>query len=84
MQRSAGHAPAARGPLAVFKDSLVDGPDLRAARRAFEPFSTALADLARTQQVSHREGLHVFQCPMTPVLGTGRWLSRSGATVLCA
>ncbi len=74
----AGHAPAARGPLAAFKDSLVDGPDLRAARRAFEPFSTALVDLARAQHINHREGLHVFQCPMTPVLGTGRWLSRSG------
>ncbi len=72
-----GYAPAARGPLAPFKENLVDGPDLRAARRAFEPFSTALADLARTQHVAHREGLHAFQCPMTPVLGTGRWLSRS-------
>jgi Cu(I)/Ag(I) efflux system membrane fusion protein len=73
----AGFAPATRGPLAVFKDSLVDGPDLRAARRAFEPFSTALVDLARAQHIHHREGLHVFQCPMTPVLGTGRWLGRS-------
>jgi len=74
-----GYAPAARGPLEAFKDSLVDGPDLRAARRAFEPFSTALVDLARGEHVNHREGLHVFQCPMTPVLGTGRWLSRSTA-----
>jgi Cu(I)/Ag(I) efflux system membrane fusion protein len=56
----------------------VDGPDLDAARRAFEPFSTALVDLARAQHVHHREGLHAFQCPMTPVLGTGRWLSRTG------
>jgi Cu(I)/Ag(I) efflux system membrane fusion protein len=69
--------PAAKGPLAAFKDALVDGPDLRAARRAFEPFSTALVDLAREQHLHHREDLHVFQCPMTPVLGTGRWLSRS-------
>lgn len=75
----AGYAPAARGPLAAFKDSLADGPDLRTARRAFEPFSTALVDLARTQHLTHREGLHAFQCPMTPVLGTGRWLSRSPA-----
>jgi Cu(I)/Ag(I) efflux system membrane fusion protein len=73
----AGHAPAARGPLAAFKDSLRDGPDLEAARRAFEPFSTALVDLARTQHLHHREGLHAFECPMTPVLGNGRWLSRS-------
>jgi Cu(I)/Ag(I) efflux system membrane fusion protein len=73
----AGHAPAARGPLAAFKESLVDGPDLRAARRAFEPFSTVLVDLARAQHIHHREGIHAFQCPMTPVLGTGRWLGRS-------
>jgi Cu(I)/Ag(I) efflux system membrane fusion protein len=73
-----GYAAAARGPLGEFKDALVDGPDLRAARRAFEPFSTALVDLARAQHVHHREGLHAFQCPMTPVLGTGRWLSRTG------
>jgi Cu(I)/Ag(I) efflux system membrane fusion protein len=75
----AGYAPAARGPLAAFKGSLVDGPDIRAARRAFEPFSTALADLARESHVSQREGLHVFECPMTPVLGTGRWLSRDAS-----
>jgi len=72
-----GHAPAARGPLAEFKTSLRDAPDLRTARRAFEPFSTAVVDLAREQHIHHREGLHVFQCPMTPVLGTGRWLSRT-------
>ena len=69
-------AAAPRSPLAEFKSSLTDGPDLRGARRAFEPFSTALADLARNEHLHHREALHVFQCPMTPVLGTGRWLSR--------
>lgn len=63
-------------PLEAFKQTLVPASDLREARRAFEPFSTALADLAREQHLQHREGLHVFQCPMTPVLGTGRWLSR--------
>ncbi len=74
----AGFAPAARGPLAKFKDSLADGPDLTAARRGFEPFSTALVDLVRAEHLHHREpGLHAFECPMTPVLGTGRWLARS-------
>jgi membrane fusion protein, copper/silver efflux system len=73
----AGFPPSARGPLAEFKNSLVDGPDLRTVRRAFEPFSTAVVDLAREQHLHHREELHVFQCPMTPVLGTGRWLSRT-------
>jgi Cu(I)/Ag(I) efflux system membrane fusion protein len=73
----AAFVPAARGPLGGFKDALPEPADLRAARRAFEPFSTALADVAREAHVHHREDLHVFQCPMTPVLGTGRWLSRS-------
>ena len=52
-------------------------PDLRTARRDFEPFSTGLADVARAQHLHHREGMHIFQCPMSPVLGTGRWLSRT-------
>jgi Cu(I)/Ag(I) efflux system membrane fusion protein len=73
----AGHAPASRGPLGEISGKLVEGPDLDAARRAFEPVSTAVADLARGEHVHHREGLTIFQCPMTPVLGTGRWLSRS-------
>ena len=73
----AGYAPAARGPLAPFASKLADGPDLAAARRAFEPFSTAAADLAREVHLHHREGVTIFQCPMTPVLGTARWLSRS-------
>lgn len=71
-----GFAPAARGPLTEFTETLPDGPDLRTARRAFEPFSTALVDLARNQHLTHREGLHAYQCPMTPVLGNGRWLTR--------
>ncbi|HEX7632329.1 MAG TPA: efflux RND transporter periplasmic adaptor subunit, partial [Lacunisphaera sp.] len=66
-----------RSPLAEFAESLRDRPDLRTARRDFEPFITALADVAREQHLNHREGLHVFQCPMAPVLGTGRWLSRT-------
>jgi Cu(I)/Ag(I) efflux system membrane fusion protein len=73
----AGYAPAARGPLAPFAGKLADGPDLAAARRAFEPFSTAAADLAREVHMHHREGVTIFQCPMTPVLGTARWVSRA-------
>jgi membrane fusion protein, copper/silver efflux system len=72
-----GYAHAQHGPLAKFGDSLRDPADLRGARREFEPFTTTLVDLAREQHVHHREGLHIFECPMTPVLGTGRWLSRS-------
>jgi len=65
-----------RGPLARFKDGLPDRADLRGLRRDFEPLSTALADLAREQHLPQREKLHVYQCPMSPVLGTGRWLAR--------
>ncbi len=68
---------AALGPLGRFKDALSDRPDLRSARRDFEPLSTALADIARAQHLHHREGLHIYECPMAPVLGTGRWLSRT-------
>ncbi len=68
---------AARGPLGRFADGLPDRADLRSARRDFEPLSTALADIARAQHLPPREKLHVFQCPMSPVLGTGRWLARS-------
>lgn len=64
-------------PLAKFKNSLRDPVDLRTTRREFEPFSTALTDLAREQKVAQRENLHVFQCPMAPVLGLARWLSRT-------
>jgi len=73
----AGYAPTSRGTLGKISGKLVDGPDLDTARRAFEPVSTAVADLARGEHVHHREGISIFQCPMTPVLGTGRWLSRS-------
>lgn len=67
----------AGSPLTKFADTLRDRPDLRAARRDFEPLSTDLADLVRARHLHHKEGLHVFQCPMSPVLGTGRWLGRS-------
>ena len=65
------------GGLAHFREALRDPPNLRQARRDFEPFSTELADVARSRHVNHREGLHVFECPMAPVLGTGRWLART-------
>ena len=64
-------------PLGAITGKLVEGPDLDSVRRAFEPFSTALADLALAAHVHHREGVTIFQCPMTQILGTGRWLSRS-------
>jgi Cu(I)/Ag(I) efflux system membrane fusion protein len=72
-----GFGPAARGPLAAFTGKLADGPDLDAARRAFEPFSTAVADAAKAEHLHHQEKLWIYECPMTPVLGTGRWLSKT-------
>jgi len=69
-------AEAPQGALARFRDTLPDRTDLAAARRDFEPFSTAVTDLVREQQLPQRESLRVYQCPMTPVLGTGRWLAR--------
>ena len=75
----AGYPPAARGELATFSGKLPDAPDLDAARRQFEPFSTAVADLARAEQVQQREQVWIYQCPMSPVLGTARWLSRTHA-----
>ncbi len=69
---------AAHGPLGKFKDALPDRADIKAARRDFAPFSTAVADLVRENHLFHPAGLHVFQCPMAPGIGTGRWLQRSG------
>ena len=51
------------------------GDSLKAARRSFEPWSTAVADLLKPQRA--QLGLKIFQCPMAPVLGKGRWVQRS-------
>lgn len=77
----AGRTPAlgvSHGTLGDLGQKLVDGPDLDAARRAFEPFSTAVADLVRPARAEIGAELRIYECPMTPVLGRGRWLSRTG------
>ncbi|HVS51629.1 MAG TPA: efflux RND transporter periplasmic adaptor subunit [Opitutaceae bacterium] len=51
------------------------GSDLKTARRSFEPWSTAVADLLKPHRA--QLGVKVFQCPMSPVLHTGRWVQRS-------
>ena len=76
----AGYLPGEDGPLGKFKDALPDRPNLKAARRDFAYFSTAVADLVRDNHLQRTAGYHVFQCPMAPGIGTGRWLQRS-ATV---
>lgn len=68
---------AAKGPLAQFAEGLKPGPDIKAARRSFEVFSTAIADLAKAAHLHHSGAVKIYQCPMSPVLGTGRWLQRS-------
>lgn len=69
---------ATHGPLGKFKDALPDRNDLKAARRDFAYFSTAVADLVRENHLQHTAGLRLFQCPMAPGIGIGRWLQRSG------
>ncbi|MDR2674543.1 MAG: efflux RND transporter periplasmic adaptor subunit [Opitutaceae bacterium] len=74
-------APGAKNtPLARFAagpdSGLKPGPALADARAAYEPFSTALADLARAAHLHHGGLVVIYQCPMTPVLGTGRWVQR--------
>ncbi len=50
------------------------GDSLKAARRSFEPWSTAVADLLKPHRA--HLGLKIFQCPMSPVLKKGRWVQR--------
>lgn len=68
--------------------TLAVGTSLKTARQSFEPWSTQAADLLKPHR-GHL-GLKVFECPMTPVLGKGRWVQRNapirnpffGATML--
>jgi multidrug efflux pump subunit AcrA (membrane-fusion protein) len=73
----AGYERAKSGPLGKFTAALPDRPDLKAAQRDFAYFSTAVADLVRENHLQQTEGFHIFQCPMAPGIGTGRWLQRS-------
>jgi multidrug efflux pump subunit AcrA (membrane-fusion protein) len=71
-------AHAAHGPLARFKSGPPISTDLESAQKEFAPFSTVVADLVRAQHIHHRESLHLFECPMAPRIGKGRWLQRDG------
>jgi Cu(I)/Ag(I) efflux system membrane fusion protein len=75
----AGSKQAEQGPLGKFKAALPDRDSLKAFRRDFAYFSTAVADLVRENHLQPTESFHIFQCPMAPGIGTGRWLQRSGA-----
>ena len=72
-----GYGRAAQGPLGAFQGGLKTPPDIASARLEFARFSTAVADLLRDNHLLHDTGLHLFQCPMAPGIGTGRWLSAS-------
>lgn len=65
------------GPLAQFTAGLKPGPAIKDARASYEVFSTAVADLAKTARLHHSGVVRIYQCPMTPVLGTGRWVQRA-------
>jgi Cu(I)/Ag(I) efflux system membrane fusion protein len=54
--------------------TLEPGTDLKSARRSFEPWSTAAADLLKPHRA--HLGLKIFQCSMSPVSHTGRWVQR--------
>lgn len=54
---------------------LAVGTDLKSARVSFEPWITRVADLARPYKAEL--GVKVYECPMAPVGGKGRWLQRT-------
>ena len=64
----------AAGKLFPQLPTLALGGNLKEARRSFEPWSTAVADLLKPHKSTL--GIKIFQCPMSPVLGKGRWLQR--------
>jgi Cu(I)/Ag(I) efflux system membrane fusion protein len=59
--------------LTPFAKKLVSGKNLKEARQPFEPFSNIVADIVRKQPAAVRQA-KIFQCPMSPVLGTARWI----------
>ena len=67
---------------------LAVGTSLKTARDSFEPWSTRVANLLKPHRA--HLGLKIYECPMTLVLGKGRWVQRTtpirnpffGATML--
>jgi multidrug efflux pump subunit AcrA (membrane-fusion protein) len=61
--------------------TLPTAADLKSARDSFEPFSTAVTDMARSAHLEQSAGLHAFECPMPPSGGgKARWLQRTAGT----
>ncbi|MDR2761679.1 MAG: efflux RND transporter periplasmic adaptor subunit [Planctomycetaceae bacterium] len=70
-----------RNILKPLAEKLVAGKDLKEARRPFEPFSNSFADIIKLQPAEKRQA-KIFQCPMSPVLGTARWIQNQNNEVL--
>jgi hypothetical protein len=66
---------AVRATLLPLSERLVEGKDLKTARKPFEPFSNAVANFVLAQPAASRQA-KVFQCPMSPVLTVGRWIQK--------
>ncbi|MDR2642595.1 MAG: efflux RND transporter periplasmic adaptor subunit [Planctomycetaceae bacterium] len=69
------------GILTPLVEKLVAGNNLKEARNPFEPFSNSFADIIKSQPAEKRQA-KIFQCPMSPVLGTARWIQNQNAEVL--
>ncbi len=65
-------AQGAQGALGSLAAALKDPADLKAARSAFTPLSSEIADRVLAARV---DGLHVFECPMAKA----RWVQRDAA-----
>jgi Cu(I)/Ag(I) efflux system membrane fusion protein len=78
VKQTTGEVNAILLPLA---EKLVSGKDLKEARQPFELFSNTFADIVKSQPAEKRQA-KIFQCPMSPVLGTARWIQNQNDEVL--
>ncbi|MDR1924147.1 MAG: hypothetical protein LBQ66_07210 [Planctomycetaceae bacterium] len=72
---------AVRAALLPLSERLSTGKDLKSARRTFEPFSNTAANFVLAQPAKKRQA-KIFQCPMSPVLGVGRWIQKDNPNLL--
>lgn len=72
----------ASDPLAAaLKNSAFTTPrTIAQAREAFAPFSNRLAEIIAHSGLNKSGVIHIFECPMVPKVGTGRWLQREDNT----
>jgi Cu(I)/Ag(I) efflux system membrane fusion protein len=72
---------AVRAALLPLSERLTTGKDIKSARKTFEPFSNTVANFVIAQPAKNRQA-KVFQCPMSPVLGVGRWIQKDKTELL--